>query len=1510
LSIKVSKALISAPSGSSPDTPQEKSPSSPRTPGARDAVPVALPDPVAPLTPLSTTPATSEAGTAGEAHPDDHRAFDSSTIAFPVRTEFKTALNEISAATRTSVTLMTSHLHASTVPQPGLSRHDTVELLISGTWENAEAARLLLLVTIDTLQPGIVSDKLQVELKYQNMVGGRKREDLQELMARTRTSIYLTSPFVQTDIKNGAHMEPRYNDVYITGEASCVQAAKEEIQRVFQRAQSSSMPFARSVNIATRKLEWMVMNHREELRTIMTNNASFISFPPLGASQPVITVYGESRVNVERTIRTVMQLSCRFHSGSVSLLSDPLSLHLSTSPLANIAQLVAQTSGAEVEYRNSGFSIFGDEIQMKMAVQYLTEFDFMKALPYEVKFSVELANEHREFISGKKNGKINRIMKTTGAKIKFDLCNEYNFYVDLSSMSALKAMEALNLLEEELPAEISFFVPETYHKRIIGVGGKNIQRIMKKYGVYVKFSNSEEFANLGGYFDNLDNVVARTPSKNAMNLDNLKQAVMELVNPKDKDFVVVHLEIPKQQHLRLLSDQGYVLKEIHETTNTTIQFPDRESGLDIVTVLGPESLIQQAVSMFLSLVEEQFTYLVPESEPLERALAHLEFQSEVIDIVKREWNMTLIPPTAQTQELTQTEATEQAYQGGAPSSPASLGAQEKPLDQDASTRENGTVDPTPAEDEQLAGNNAKGSSNPKPLGERTFVFRYTRNNEDYLANAKDVLVQYLIKHCVRLNDDEIRATAPRLRSDSFRDALSHLNSVIVPTVGNSGPTNPANSFSNYSLFESGDSPIDALAPRATNSTLPSMDKSAARWSEPAVRHMSSFSGSPSLIGVATGSPGQPYAIGTSPNSSSTNVHLNLGANGGISNNSNNSAQVAAAAFGRVTSLPSDPWTMPGKYQQFHHHHQQSGSVGYLGSIGQARAGNPPPGINRPGSPGVGQTNSTSGYYGSSGLSSSSSSHQHQHSAMFGNPGFQGSGMPPVSSSVTPPRYSGRNSPVQNAGSSVHLLGNFGGQPQQQPPSSQKILSVAPGSRNSMQYLEEKMMTGQAFGPGYGPTLNSNGGIGGDGRPASQSSSQQQLHQQQPGQQAQQQAQQQPSQSTFSGAYPAHMGFSGQSYQYPHQRQRHSSQNSAASHHTMFLGPIGGGLGSAGGSVNSDEISTEDDSDEVFDEMRQRQRLQQQQQQRHQQAKQGYTHTAGVGATPDIYGSRFSSTSSNMGRRGSAPSIPVAPISSGSGSGSGSSGFRPFYSQKESSSPVVHLSNGSGTHVNSGSDLYDQSGLVSAMSKHTLGSISVLGSAANGSTSSLNIGAIGTNNNSPQQGPTIIGSRGSGGLGGILGGGGLGFGGIVNSGGAIQRSGSNSSFGAHLQENSTVQGHLSHGHGSSHQQQQQHYQYHHQYPGHGVLEHKSMSAHNNYGGYVGGPIGGVGVGNGGTGSSYGSLGSFGRSGRPRTESMGSNLSVSSAHFYMDNGSTGLGQGLPSSGLEDDRGANLGVGGWDR
>ena len=177
-----------------------------------------------------------------------------------------------------------------------------------------------------------------------------------------------------------------------------------------------------------------------------------------------------------------------------------------------------------------------------MSVRECDDADLSQAFHHEIRFQIELANEHREFISGKKNGKINKIMQTTNVKIKFETFNDHNFLIDIAGPDG-SILKGLTLLQEELPAEISFHVPEGYHKRIIGVGGRSIQRIMKKYGVYVKFSNAEEFAALGGYNDNEDNVVARTPAKNANNLEHLKQSVMELVNPKVRMFFLSSLFI-------------------------------------------------------------------------------------------------------------------------------------------------------------------------------------------------------------------------------------------------------------------------------------------------------------------------------------------------------------------------------------------------------------------------------------------------------------------------------------------------------------------------------------------------------------------------------------------------------------------------------------------------------------------------------------------------------------------------------------------------------------------------------------------------------------------------------------------------------------------------------------------------------------------------------------------------------------------------------------------------------
>lgn len=132
----------------------------------------------------------------------------------------------------------------------------------------------------------------------------------------------------------------------------------------------------------------------------------------------------------------------------------------------------------------------------------------------------------------------------------FENFGEYNFNIDVNASSYDSMKQGLALVEQEMPASISFHVPDQYHKRIIGIGGQHIQRIMKKHSVFVKFSNAQERSKLQTerfFFlstlltfsdgmireddDNtLDNVICRTPARNAQSLELVKSEILEMVD--------------------------------------------------------------------------------------------------------------------------------------------------------------------------------------------------------------------------------------------------------------------------------------------------------------------------------------------------------------------------------------------------------------------------------------------------------------------------------------------------------------------------------------------------------------------------------------------------------------------------------------------------------------------------------------------------------------------------------------------------------------------------------------------------------------------------------------------------------------------------------------------------------------------------------------------------------------------------------------------------------------------
>ncbi|KAI9145674.1 hypothetical protein BKA69DRAFT_1139980 [Paraphysoderma sedebokerense] len=576
-----------------------------------------------------------------------------------LKAAMKSKLDDIMKMTDTEITILgefPSHLQ----PPPGITQEMTA-IEISGVRENVELARVKFLVLLDELS-GLFCDALEIDLKLHNMIAGRKHQDLHRIMKITYTNIYLPSPFciqahhlksLQPQVAWEHQIPPGYGQIFITGDHSNVQQAKDMLVASIMRPIRTF-----NVTVMPRKIDWIATHKKESLLKIMRDNGTFIALPPLGSSSNIITVYGDNMVYIQRSIRMIARLACDFYVACFRIV-PPLNQNRPMNsaghdlsklpPLNQIAAFIKQitsTSLAEIVYNNSFFEVYGFDRSVADAYERISQMDFVKNSPRETKFQLELGQEHREFISGKKNGKINKIIKSTGVKINFENFNEYNMVIDILSPYFDKALEGLFLLKDELPAEISFHVPEAFHKRIIGVGGKNIQRIMKKFGVFVKFSNAEEHEALGGYFENEDNVIARTPAKNAFNLLNLKQTVMELVNPKDHEVLHYLTSIPLRYH-RVMEPQ---IPSIENAAGVKIQISDREKGSDEVLVIGYESNIKLALQLLSDCTAEDYEFRVPASTNLMITIGSMKFKESVVDRIAREFDITLVAPVPNTKE--------------------------------------------------------------------------------------------------------------------------------------------------------------------------------------------------------------------------------------------------------------------------------------------------------------------------------------------------------------------------------------------------------------------------------------------------------------------------------------------------------------------------------------------------------------------------------------------------------------------------------------------------------------------------------------------------------------------------------------------------------------------------------------------------------------------------------------------------------------------------------------------
>ncbi|KAJ9093514.1 hypothetical protein QFC21_006347 [Naganishia friedmannii] len=380
------------------------------------------------------------------------------------------------------------------------------------------------------------------------------------------------------------HMIEMRNKVYVTGEPMAVASAREMLLRLaFTKKQCV---FSREAAVVPRKLDWVISEKQREITRIMSDNGAFVECIP-GAQAGVVRVYGDHRLSVDRTMKHVMLLFAEMTLAAVFTMSQPPSEATQfDASLEALLKATAASTNAEVAYKMGQFQVCGTMSEVQKALSMILTSDAVKNTLHEIQFQCEVAMDSKAYVAGKREGKVRRI-RATGSQIKFDQFNDQNCLIDVIG-SGPRVLEALDMLHDELPAEISFHIPESYHRRIIGKGGASVQDVMRRHSAFVKFSSTEQWASFGGHHRNEDNVICITPNKNKQGLYDMKQDLMMSILTKDRDYGDWIISIDRKYHRALQAETRAYLHHIEVVHGANVRFLPREDGQDAIEVFASQ----------------------------------------------------------------------------------------------------------------------------------------------------------------------------------------------------------------------------------------------------------------------------------------------------------------------------------------------------------------------------------------------------------------------------------------------------------------------------------------------------------------------------------------------------------------------------------------------------------------------------------------------------------------------------------------------------------------------------------------------------------------------------------------------------------------------------------------------------------------------------------------------------------------------------------------------------------
>lgn len=416
---------------------------------------------------------------------------------------------------------------------------------------------------------GFHAYRLDLPYSMHSLVSGRGRSNLKTLYDHTSVNV-LMPPSINPPTNVSL------DEIYFVGNDAQVVMALTLFQRAVIAPALNVKPFIERRSINPLISDMLNQNFVNSISEIMLKYATFVQLPPLGfrSSKLDYLVMGSTKCDVDSTINAVQKLCSQVYIVEVS--NMPVDLQIKLNLCSGVNLVVSKTT-----------LICGLSTNVKSALKMLET----EGADMSVNILLYQPIELLDFVLGKKQGKILKIVNDTGAQITTVKQPQGQvFELKLNGKNISSCLHALQLLENELPAESELYIPEVFHKQVIGHGGQTIQRLMRKYNVYMRFENTakERYTNQLGN-SQTENVLIRCPMKNKQQIAAATTELLKFVSELETAHVKVELLLPRNDRRLLLSLCRGLIHDIELAHDVVITFPNFESAYDQTIIISGQT---------------------------------------------------------------------------------------------------------------------------------------------------------------------------------------------------------------------------------------------------------------------------------------------------------------------------------------------------------------------------------------------------------------------------------------------------------------------------------------------------------------------------------------------------------------------------------------------------------------------------------------------------------------------------------------------------------------------------------------------------------------------------------------------------------------------------------------------------------------------------------------------------------------------------------------------------------